>query len=205
MWIPKRRYILRITICIPIVWFLIAIIILQSSDVKIDEQASQDETTDRRRELNIYPQNLINFVKNLINYQSESEEVIALDIHDEKIDLNGPGEMGKPVEIDKNKLTPSERQKYDEAFKRNSFSEYTSDLISKHRSLPDVRDPGCRQIQYKAPPVTASIVMCFHNEAWSVLLRSIHSIIDRSPAHLLKEIILVDDFSDMSKKDFLFI
>jgi polypeptide N-acetylgalactosaminyltransferase len=193
MWIPKRRYILRITICIPMVWFLIAIIILQSSNVtrnSIDEQASQDETIYRRRELNIHPQNLINFVKNLINYQSESEQVIALDGHDEKIDLNGPGEMGKPVEIDKNKLTPSERQKYDEAFRRNTFSEYTSDLISKHRSLPDVRDPGCRQIKYKAPPITASIVMCFHNEAWSALLRSIHSIIDRSPAHLLKEIIL---------------
>jgi len=109
--------------------------------------------------------------------------------------------MGKPVEINTTDLLPSELQKYEDGFEKNAFNAYISDLISEHRSLPDVRDSGCRKIEYKEPLVIASIVMCFHNEAWSLLLRSVHSIIHRTPSHLLKEIILVDDFSDMGKKN----
>ncbi|BHF63584.1 polypeptide N-acetylgalactosaminyltransferase activity [Sparganum proliferum] len=109
----------------------------------------------------------------------------------------GPGEHGKAVKIDKDALSPEERVKYDTGEQNNAFNEYASNMISVRRYLPDIRDARCKDLQYTQKHSPASIIICFHNEAWSVLLRSVHSILDRSPEHLVKEIILVDDASTM--------
>jgi len=42
----------------------------------------------------------------------------------------------------------------------------------------------------------ASVVVVFHNEGWSTLMRNVHTIIKRTPPEMLEEIVLVDDFSD---------
>lgn len=47
----------------------------------------------------------------------------------------------------------------------------------------------------KLPQTTVVFVFC--NEALSTLLRSIHSVLNRSPPQLLKEIVLIDDHSDL--------
>ena len=111
---------------------------------------------------------------------------------------NQLGELGKPVIIVKEKLSPEERVKYDKGWQNNAFNNYASDMISIHRSLADIRDPACKAVQWFSPLPSTSVIVIFHNEAWSVLLRTIHSVLDRSDASILKEVIVVDDFSDFA-------
>lgn len=68
-------------------------------------------------------------------------------------------------------------------------------MVSYHRQLPDVRSKACKQKNYPKQLPKASVIIIFHNEIWSVLLRTIWSVINHSPKELLEEIILVDDVS----------
>lgn len=54
----------------------------------------------------------------------------------------------------------------------------------------------CQKKKYFKELPTTSIVIPFFNDHLSVLMRSVHSVINRAPAHLLKEVILVNDRSD---------
>lgn len=57
----------------------------------------------------------------------------------------------------------------------------------------------CQSKKYPTVLPRMSVIIIFHNEAWSVLLRSVHSILDRTLPDQLLEVILVDDFSDMGE------
>lgn len=53
----------------------------------------------------------------------------------------------------------------------------------------------CLQKTYLAQLPSLSVILIFMDEALSVIQRAVTSIINRTPPQLLKEIILVDDFS----------
>ena len=53
-----------------------------------------------------------------------------------------PGERGKAVSIQKDTLSAEDRKKFDAGWQRNAFNQYASDMISVHRTLPDVQDAG---------------------------------------------------------------
>lgn len=55
----------------------------------------------------------------------------------------------------------------------------------------------CQARKYTEKLPKASIIICFYNEHFETLMRSIHSILDRTDQKYLKEIILVDDFSEL--------
>ncbi|XP_032899820.1 polypeptide N-acetylgalactosaminyltransferase 11 [Amblyraja radiata] len=81
-------------------------------------------------------------------------------------------------------------------YQKHAFNVLISNRLGYNRDVPDTRDSKCKEESYPMNLPSASIIICFYNEAFSVLLRTVKSVLDRSPANLLQEIILVDDHSD---------
>lgn len=86
----------------------------------------------------------------------------------------------------------------DQLLKEHNYNLLASDMISLHRSLPDARSDKCKRLFYPRKLPSTSVIIIFHNEGWTTLLRTVWSIVNRSPTELIKEIILVDDFSTLS-------
>lgn len=108
-----------------------------------------------------------------------------------KHDSSLPGENGKAVA-----LVGDEQAEGQKAMKKWFMNLVASDKVSLDRRVPDVRETGCKNMLFDQQLPSASVVVIFHNEAWTPLLRTVHSVINRSPPDLLHEIVLLDDCSD---------
>lgn len=112
------------------------------------------------------------------------------------------------------------------AHTNTSFNKVRSDSLPLDRPLPEYRPKSCKFQWYyntnislpQSPSALSealsalgilnrpnhisstlldtSVIIIFYNELLSAILRSIHSVLNRTPPHLLHEIILVDDGSD---------
>jgi len=86
-------------------------------------------------------------------------------------------------------LTGLQNRKPDNQY---SINVTLSDSTSLDRDLPDTRPPVCASLQPydRASLPKCTVIIPFFNEAPTMILRALHSVLNRSPAHLLEEIIL---------------
>lgn len=101
---------------------------------------------------------------------------------------NGPGEGGLPF--------IAEGANSDDSEIEYGMNMYASDQISLNRTIKDTRPKECKRWNYPLNLPSVSVIIVFHNEGFSVLMRTVHSVLNRSPPQFLKEILLVDDYSD---------
>nr|XP_057921382.1 polypeptide N-acetylgalactosaminyltransferase 14 isoform X3 [Doryrhamphus excisus]XP_057921383.1 polypeptide N-acetylgalactosaminyltransferase 14 isoform X3 [Doryrhamphus excisus] len=83
----------------------------------------------------------------------------------------------------------------DDPYTLYAFNQRESERIPSNRALRDTRHLRCADLRYDADLPPTSVIITFHNEARSTLLRTVRSVLNRTPVHLIHEIILVDDFS----------
>eukprot|EP00750_Incisomonas_marina_P023818 INCI5058.19.p1 GENE.INCI5058.19~~INCI5058.19.p1 ORF type:complete len:810 (+),score=125.08 INCI5058.19:172-2601(+) len=99
-----------------------------------------------------------------------------------------------------NRQTPS--LLHTRAYARYDFNEFRSREIGQVRTAgwPNTRSRQCgvstSDGKHGLVLEPTSVIICFVNEEWFALWRTINSVIDLSPPELLREIVLVDDGSD---------
>ncbi|WKX98588.1 hypothetical protein Q1695_013905 [Nippostrongylus brasiliensis] len=171
-----------------VVWCTLTIIILYVQDAVIGQERPVKAAQKTGRGVQVV----------VGHYNGNLPQEKRRNLTDEEINANnfnpiGWGEGGRGVSLSK-----EEERLSDETFGVNQFSVFVSDRIALNRSLDDYRKPSCRVKKYRevSELPTTSVIIVYHNEAFSTLLRTTQSVVDRSPPALLKEIILVDDFSN---------
>ncbi|XP_077178712.1 polypeptide N-acetylgalactosaminyltransferase 16 isoform X4 [Paroedura picta] len=113
-------------------------------------------------------------------------------------------EVSRPPQAEKDGLRGFDEKAYvsskllkagEDPYRQHAFNQLESDKLSSDRPIRDTRHYRCTSVHYGADLPATSIIITFHNEARSTLLRTVKSVLNRTPANLIQEIILVDDFS----------
>ncbi|XP_006891426.1 PREDICTED: probable polypeptide N-acetylgalactosaminyltransferase 8 [Elephantulus edwardii] len=92
-------------------------------------------------------------------------------------------------------LSEDQQRMAQDLFEKFGYNVYLSNQLPLNRTILDTRNSRCLQKTYPSQLPSLGVILIFMNEALSVIQRAITSIINRTPSQVLKEIILVDDFS----------
>lgn len=124
----------------------------------------------------------------IINFQQKYKNSIKFEI--------SYGDLGNAV-----KLNDAEKEFSKNRFSENYFDVVVSDKIPLLRRLPEKRQSKCLYRKFPEKLPKFDVIITFYNEAFSTLLRTIHSVLSRSPPDLLNDIILIDDFSNETRSE----
>lgn len=150
-----------------------------------DNSLADDGTND--------PQQPSNAIPSIINSPTKSDRTafeveIRADLAKQR---PGLGDEGEPVQLEGEAKKIGERQ-----LAKIALNEELSETLSYNRTVQDARNPLCRKQKFDLNNLpTSSVVIIFYNEPYSVLLRTVHSVLNTVDKRILKEIILVDDAS----------
>ena len=176
----------------------------RASEPKIEEAAIAEE-----------PNNIVDSKNANLSAQIESSQ--SEQDHHQHQEENASKETDFP-DVDVLALgrvtSDAERAEREAGYARHAFNTLISDRLGHRRhSLPDTRHELCRGQRYdevllreysnkigdddhRSELLTTSVIICFHNEHFNTLQRTVYSVLDRTPRHLLHEVILVDDHSN---------
>ncbi|CRL08211.1 CLUMA_CG020989, isoform A [Clunio marinus] len=215
----RRCSVLKFILLAGFIWFLVFTILISSNEeskLKIDELKSKrlspkiriknqpsfndfdDDFAEIPRKLQ---KNITSHIKidhtiiredDYIYLVPELREDI-LNYH-KRLNLVNPGHMGKPVILPP--VIPLDiQEKINKSYEIFAINEFVSSLIPLDRELPDIRPKYCHQVNYSNNLPVTSVIMVFHNEPFSQIMRSVFAVFKRTPKNLLGEILLVDDCS----------
>lgn len=110
-----------------------------------------------------------------------------------------PGDDGKGV-ITRDSILSDDEIKLKKALvKKYKVNHVASDQISLHRKINEHRHPRCANQTYPENLPQTSIIITFWNEYLTTLLRTIFNILHHTKIKHVKEIILINDCSDVEQ------
>uniref|UniRef100_A0A8C9Q8K7 Polypeptide N-acetylgalactosaminyltransferase n=1 Tax=Spermophilus dauricus TaxID=99837 RepID=A0A8C9Q8K7_SPEDA len=134
----------------------------------------------------------------LVMKQQENKDHTQKRIEDEKQQNRPPKKLFPNSPLFKqwgDKLSEAQQKEAEDLFQKFGYNAYLSNQLPHNRTLMDTRDFRCVQKSYPSLLPSLGVILIFMDESLSIIQRAITSVISRTPPRLLKEIILVDDFS----------